>query len=272
MIDEFSLRGKTALVTGAGRGIGRAIALVLAEAGADVAVVSRTAAEVERTADDARQVGREALSLTADLTDRVQVNAMVEAVVARFGRIDILVNGGGHTVAKPLIPLEGASVRHPESTPITDEEWAAGFNSNLTAVFYTCQAVGPHMIRAGSGKVINIGSVMSLLVSPYYTVQGSSKAALDYFTRSLALEWARFTINVNLIAPGFFPTVMSTGSMSDEEALAQAGERDHSRTPLKRAGRLREIGLLALYLASPASDFMTGQVVCLDGGLTARHG
>lgn len=262
-IPEYDLKGKVAFVTGAGRGIGKGIAQVLAEAGADVVINSLTDRYVTPLAADiAKATGRRVVPLVADVTKSAEVERAVARVLADFGALDVLVNNLGDSIRKPLVPLPGQPSG--SATAVTDEELRTVMDLNLTAALYCTRAVGPHMLGRRSGKVINIGSFASTRGGQNLTIYSAGKTALVGFTRALALEWAPYGVQVNTIAPGQFPDPVTIG----EEAYRQRQENARKTIPLRREGRLREVGLLALYLASSASDYMTGQTLYLDGGLT----
>ncbi|OGK99435.1 MAG: 2-deoxy-D-gluconate 3-dehydrogenase [Candidatus Rokubacteria bacterium RIFCSPHIGHO2_12_FULL_73_22] len=246
------LAGKVAIVTGASRGLGRAIALALAGAGADVALAARSKPDLEETARLARATGRRALVVPTDVTRYDAVEALVARTVEELGRLDVLVNNSG--VARPA-PLA-------ETSPA---DWRAVLDVNLTGVFHGCRAAGPHLIAQKSGKVINLASVLGQVGLAGYTVYAASKGGVIALTRALGVEWARHGIQVNAIAPGWFVTEMNEAAFA-EPKLAERLLRD---VPMRRTGRLEEIGPLAVYLASPASDFMTGQTIFLDGGHSA---
>lgn len=270
MLQEYSLEGKVAIVTGAGRGIGKAISLVLAEAGADIVAAARTVAEIEETAREVRALGRRALPIPTDVTRADQVQRMVEKTVSEFGKVDILVNNAGVSRPKQLVPLgdlkfpgwQRVSDLH---SPLTEEEWQLTLDSNLTSIFLCTRAVGLHMVKQRKGKIINISSNSAELGVTYFVPYNTSKAAASMFTRCLAVEWAPFNINVNAIGPGDFHTRLS----SKKHETPEMREHMLSGIPLGRVGELRELGLLAVYLASDASNYMTGQTLYLDGGRLA---
>lgn len=269
LFKDFSLEGKTAIITGAGRGIGQAIAVTFAEAGADVVSIARTRTEIEHTAAQVRQLGRKAIAVPADLTREDEVRSMVEKTLQEFGRIDILVNNAGTVLIKPIIPIPSQRVIGSDpstdlATPITETEWRRVVDLNLTATFLCCRAVGPYMIKQGGGRIINITSGYAAKVAPNRGPYAASKAAVAMFTRSLALEWARYNINVNAIGPGLIRTEQSEGFFKDEELLQSMLKA----LPLRRVGEARDVGLLAVYLASEASRNMTGQNIYLDQGLS----
>jgi len=255
---EYEITGKVVLITGAGRGIGRGIAEVLAEAGADIALNALTNRYVEKTAGEiASASGRRVLPLLADVTRTEGVQKLLDTVLKEFGHLDILVNCLGDAIRHPLVKLpdkEGAS--------ITDEELKRIIDINMTATILCTRAVGPHFLARRSGKIINISSVTAGKGGGDLVVYTLAKSAVIGFTRTQALEWAPYNIQINSIAPGLFPDMHTYG---DKARLPEAILR---RIPLGRAGLVREVGLLALYLASSASDFMTGQTIFLDGGLS----
>ncbi|MBI4330744.1 MAG: SDR family oxidoreductase [Chloroflexi bacterium] len=266
MLKEFNLEGRVAIVTGSGRGLGKGIALALAEAGADVVTVSRTAGEIEKTSQEVRQLGRKSLPVVTDLLNEDQVAGMVEKAVAEFGKIDILVNNAGRSSPKPLLPL-GQKTVYSDMVPnfdtiLTRAEFQEQIDANLVTTFLVTRAVGPHLIKQRKGKVINITSNQSTKAMIFHIAYGSAKAALNMFTKSLALEWARYNINVNAIGSGLAYTDL--GKMYiDNEKLKEPTMR---MIPLRRLTEPRDIGLLAVYLASDASNNMTGQVIYCDGG------
>jgi NAD(P)-dependent dehydrogenase (short-subunit alcohol dehydrogenase family) len=245
------LAGRVAVVTGASRGLGRAIALALAEAGADVAVTGRAAGELEETARQAVQHDVRALPFVADVSAYPEVERLMAHVVSALGRLDVVVNNAG--IAR-VAPLAEASL----------DDWRAIVEVNLSGVFYGCRAAAPYLIRQRSGKVINLASVLAAVALPGYTMYAATKGAVISLTRTLAVEWARHNIQVNAIAPGWFVTDMNEAAFADP----RVHERLTRDVPARRTGRLEEIGPLAVYLASTGSDFMTGQTIFLDGGQT----
>lgn len=264
MIKEFSLEGKVAIVTGAGRGIGKGIALALAEAGADIVAAARTEHEINEVAKEIKQLGRRCLAVPTDITKKDEVQRMVEKAVSEFNKIDILVNNAAIvTAVKPLVPLPHLGDRFPDV--MGEEEWNSGFDVDLHGAFLCTRAVGPYLIRQKSGKIINITSSHSIAGFDYNAAYCASKAAKMRFTQTLAKEWARYNINVNAIGPGLTHT-----SMTDQYIFAneKIREKHLSKIPLRRAGTPRDIGLLAVYLASDASNWMTGQSLYIDGGET----
>ena len=211
MLPELSLEGRSAVVTGAGRGIGRAIALGLAEAGADVVVAARTEPQIEAVASDIRDLGRRAVAVRTDVTRSAEVDALVERALGEFGKVDIMVNNAGQIRMGPVVPFPDVTLKPPavtrESTSrTTDEEWLGLLDSNLNGVFYGCRAVGPHMIERGYGKIINISSIAGKQAFPIYAAYCVSKTGIDMLTRILALEWADYNVCVNALAPGWYHT------------------------------------------------------------------
>jgi NAD(P)-dependent dehydrogenase (short-subunit alcohol dehydrogenase family) len=258
---EFDVTGKVVFITGAGRGIGKGIAQVLAQAGADVALNALTPKYVEPLAAEiAAASGRRVVPIVADVTKSDQVGRAVDQVLAAFGRIDVLVNALGDSIRKPLVTLPDDTDRAPG---VTDDELRFIMDINLTEALLCTRAVGPHMLARRSGKVINIASWTAHQGGRDMVIYTAAKSALAGFTRAQALEWAPYGVHVNAISPGLFPDIVTAG----EERFRQLTQRAEQSVPLRRPGRLREVGLLALYLASDASDYMTGQTIPLDGGL-----
>lgn len=253
IFDRLRLDGRVAVVTGASRGLGRAMASALAEAGAHLALVARSKPDLEETARAVEAFGRRALVLPTDVSMYREVEAMVESVQATLGRIDILVNNSGVAVVKPLVEL-------------SLEEWGRVLATNLTGAFHCCRAVGPLMIARRRGKVINVVSVLGAAGLPGYSAYSASKGGLIALTRTLAVEWARHNIQVNAIAPGWVQTPMSAPAFEDEKVR----DRLLRGIPARRVGQPEELGPLVVYLASEASDYVTGEVVFIDGGITAR--
>lgn len=253
VLDQFRLEGKVAIVTGAGRGIGRGIAQALAEVGADVVVCARSVPEIEETAALIATLGRRALAIPVDVMRRDQVETMVERTVRELGRVDIVVNNVGIGIVKPFL----------EST---EEDWQAQFGANVYGMFYCTHAAGRHLVAQKSGKVINVSSIAGLQGKTGMTCYGATKAAVIQFTRVLAVEWAAYNIGVNCIIPGAFYTRPMTNILDDPTI----GPIRVKKIPLRRAGDPNEVGALAVYLSSAASDFMTGAAIPIDGGETAK--
>ena len=271
MLPELGLSGRTAVVTGGGRGIGREIALALAEAGADVALGARTEGEIEAVAAEVEAAGRRALAVPTDVADPAQVERLVAAAISAFGQVDVMVNNAGAVHFLPLVPLpdggpDSVRLTRPPTSPVTDAEWDRMMEVNVSGVMYGCRAVGPHMLERRSGKVINVSSTNGTMGVPNMSLYNVSKAAVNMLTRVLALEWAPYGVSVNALAPGAFHTRMTDSVWTSEVASAE----NLAGVPMGRRGELRDLGVLAVYMASPASDYMTGQIVHLDGGRTAR--
>lgn len=250
MFEEwFSLQGKVALVTGAGRGLGQSMALGLAEAGADLICFGRDEKTLKETSLRIQRLGKRALPLVTDIGSSEQIKRSLSEALGVFGKIDILINNAAMMLGKP-------------SEKTTEEEWNDLIQTNLTGTFQCCQSVGTHMIEKGGGKIVNVGSIFGLTGTTHCLAYACSKAAVHQMTRSLAVEWARYGITVNAIVPGYFNTEMPAKILADPGFKKTILER----MPLRRIGHPDEIKPLAVYLASHASDFMTGQTLCLDGG------
>jgi NAD(P)-dependent dehydrogenase (short-subunit alcohol dehydrogenase family) len=241
-----------AIVTGASRGLGRAMAVAFAAEGAHVALAARSKPDLEETARQVERHGVRALVATTDVSRYDEVEALVARTIETLGGLDILVNNSGIARATPLA----------EATP---DDWRAIVDVNLTGVFNGCRAVAPHLIARRSGKVINLASVLGAVGLPGYALYAATKGGVIALTRTLGVEWARHNIQVNAIAPGWFVTDMNEAAFADP----RINERLTRDIPMRRTGRLEEIGPLAVFLASSASDFMTGQTIFLDGGHSA---
>lgn len=254
VLDLFEISGKTAIVTGGGRGLGEQIAVGLAEAGANVVVCSRKVEACEQVKEKLEKLGVKSLALQCDVTNPEDVKRVVQATVDEFGRIDILVNNSGATWGAPA-----------EEMPL--EAWQKVMNVNVTGTFLMSQAVGKVMIRQQSGKIINIASVAGLGGTNPEVLNtigyNTSKGAVITFTKDLAVKWGKYGIHVNAVAPGFFPTKMS------KVILERVGEKILQNTPLKRFGGEDDLKGAVLFLASRASDFVTGSLIVVDGGTHA---
>ena len=269
---DINLQDKVAIITGGGRGIGREIALVMAEYGADIVIVSRSTDELNKTSDEIKSIGGNSLALTIDVTQSGQVDYMVEKSIDKFGKIDILINNAGELLRAPVVPLSEVELHPPHVTRfsngrMSDEEWESVINTNLNSVFYCCRAVAPYMISRRYGKIVNISSNNASQAFPLVSAYNASKAAVNMLTKVLALEWAESNILVNAIGPGDYNTKMTEPTWIDPSAR----KKHLDGIPLGREGSLRELGILAAYLSSPATDYMTGQVIYMDGGLTAKN-
>jgi NAD(P)-dependent dehydrogenase (short-subunit alcohol dehydrogenase family) len=245
--EQLSLAGKTALVTGSGRGLGRAMALAMAEAGADLVITARTMEEITAVGKEVEQRGRRAWVTPCDVTKTDDVEAMATKAIEALGKIDILVNNAGGGRQKPVLEM-------------TDEEWHWGIDLNLTSTFICSRAIGRHMAARKCGKVINIASGWGYRGRRNSTAYCASKAAVINFTRALAVEWSRYNIQVNCVAPGYFPLRAAKG-----EHEAREREVRLSRIPLG-GGEAEDIGPLAVFLASDGANYVTGQTLLLDGG------
>jgi len=249
---SIDLDGKTALVTGASRGIGRAIALAYAAAGADVAVLARNEELLEQVAAEVRALGRRSLVLPADVTDADAVATAVAGAISGLGHLDVVVNNaGGNSFMSPF-----AGMRH--------AGWQKIMTLNLDSTFYVCQAVGPHMVERGRGSVINVASVAGLGAMPFMSHYGAAKAAVLSLTRSIAVEWAHAGVRVNALVPGWVATDLTDFARASEEV----GSALIARVPMQRWATVEEMTGPAVFLASDASSFMTGQALVIDGGLT----
>jgi NAD(P)-dependent dehydrogenase (short-subunit alcohol dehydrogenase family) len=247
------LDGRVAVVTGASRGIGRSIALALAGAGADVALAGRDVARLDEVAAQIRAAGRRALTAPTDVTDRGQVDTLIARTVDELGGLDVVVNNSGVVSSLPLLE-------------VTDEEWDRVLDTNLRGVFLVTRAAGRHLVQQGSGKVVNIASNFAFKGVAGHAAYCASKAGVVAFTRAMAVEWARYGVQVNALAPGYFETDLNADVRADPDAAA----RIVRSVPARRMGRADELGPWVVLLASSASDYMTGETVTIDGGLTAR--
>ena len=261
-IQEFDITGQKVLLVGAGRGIGKGIALVFAEAGADVAITGLTSTGVSKVAEEVRALGRTALPLSGDATKSADMEEIARRVLAEFGRVDTLVNCVGDSIRKPVVKLPGGTLEG-----MTEDDWHNVLDINLTEAFQGCRALGPHLLERRQGCVINISGWASFRGRPEYSAYDAAKAGLMRFTECLAQEWAPFGVRVNTIAPGSFP---DPDQMSGETYQARQ-ETASQQIPLGRVGRLKEPGYLAVFLASPAAAYITGQTWAVDGGISIKH-
>lgn len=248
----FDLNGKVALITGGGSGLGNAIARGLAEAGATVVLNGRRREKLEEAVAALRQAGFTAGLATFDVTDSVAVNAGVATTVAEFGAIDVLVNNAGMQHRQPI-------------EDFTDADWLTLMNTNVNSAFYVARAIIPAMKARRSGKIINICSVLSFISRPSIVPYATSKGALAMFTKGVAVELASHNVQVNGIAPGFYKTEMNTALFTNPEFDSWVCKR----TPAARWGNPDELAGTAVFLASAASNYVSGQIVCVDGGFTS---
>jgi NAD(P)-dependent dehydrogenase (short-subunit alcohol dehydrogenase family) len=252
VLDQFKLAGKVALVAGASRGLGRGMALALGEAGANISLVARTNPSLEETAGMIEAGGSAAHGIPADLSQTGESERAVRETVDRFGRLDILVNSIGAQVRKPALEMG-------------EKDWEYLMGINLKAVYFLGQAAAKEMMKAKMGKIINITSLTSFIGIPNISIYGASKGGILTLTRHWAVEWARYNINVNAIGPGYFKTAMSAELFNDPEKLKWL----HSRIPMGRTGLPEDLGGAVVFLASDASNYITGQVINVDGGWLA---
>jgi NAD(P)-dependent dehydrogenase (short-subunit alcohol dehydrogenase family) len=248
-LDHFKVVDEVAIVTGGSKGLGRAMALGLAACGAKVVVASRTVSLIEETTNEIIKKGGQAIAVPVDVKNPQSIEQMVAQVMDRYGRVDILINNAG------IAPMK--------KTMETDiEDWNDVLNTNLKSAFLVCKSVARSMIKQRRGKIINIGSVLGHMVSGVSMPYCVSKAGIAHMTRALALEWAPYGLNINCIAPGYFETEMTAEAREDESHLKFL----KFKIPFKRFGKPEEIVGATLFLASRASDYMTGAVLYIDGG------
>jgi NAD(P)-dependent dehydrogenase (short-subunit alcohol dehydrogenase family) len=248
---SFSLVGKIAVITGGGRGIGKAIALGMAEAGADIVLLARSMQEIEAVAAVARELGRNAWAITADLSDKGSIENAFQQILASAGKIDILVNNAGMNVRTPALDVD-------------ERDWEKLIGLNVKGSFYSCQIAARYMKEHGGGKIINIASIAGSVASRAGVVYSMTKAAVIQMTKTLALEWGKYGIYVNAIGPWYVRTQMTEKVLTDEKLVAEI----LSRTIIKRIEVPEDLVGTAIFLASEASDYITGQTIFVDGGLT----
>ncbi len=250
--DLFSLEGKIAVVTGGSSGIGRALSLGLAEAGADVIATARRRQQVEETAAAIESRGRRTLRLTSDVCERASLERLLTATLDSFGKVDILVNCAGIIKRAPTLDFP-------------EEEWNNILNTNLTGTLRACQVFGKPMLERGYGRIVNIASLNSFVSLSEVAAYAASKAGVASLTRSLAVEWSKLGVTVNAIAPGVFRTELNA-KLLDSTAR---GQELLMRTPMGRFGKTEELVGAAIFLASDSSSFITGQILAVDGGFLA---
>jgi NAD(P)-dependent dehydrogenase (short-subunit alcohol dehydrogenase family) len=248
----LDLSGRVAVVVGGTSGIGRAIALGFAEAGADVVVSGRRAELIDAVAKEIEAKGRKSVRQPADVADRASLEKLRDRVIAELGKVDILVNSAGTTKRRPTLE-------------VPEEEWNMIMETNLTGTLRACQVFGPHMIERGYGRIINIASLSSFVALFEVAAYAASKAAVASLTKSLAIEWSSKGVNVNAIAPGVFRTDLNTALLDGTDR----GREFLLRTPMKRFGKVEELAGAAVFLASDAASFVNGEVLAVDGGFLA---
>jgi NAD(P)-dependent dehydrogenase (short-subunit alcohol dehydrogenase family) len=248
---EINLKGKVALVTGAGRGIGQAIAVTLAKAGADVCVTARTEAQIHQTAELIRSQNRKALAVSADAAEAVSAERVVKKTIAELGGLHILINNAGILLPKPLLKTSAA-------------EYKRVMDTNVMSMFHFIKAAGPHFIENNFGRVVNMASAGAFVAAPNQSIYHASKGAIVMLTKAVAIEWARYNILINAVAPGYIDTDIIAHISSDESILSKYLQA----IPLRRLGKIEEVAHLVAFLCSDLASYMTGSVVVADGGLT----
>ena len=250
---QFGLGGKVAMVTGASRGLGKAMALALGRAGARVVVVGSTTVSAENAQQELSAEGIDTIALGCDQSQPEQINALFREVESRFGRLDVLINNAG-------------TIRRAPAVDYSDADWNAVMDTNINGVFRMCRAAGAMMLKQGSGKIINIASLLSFSGGITVPAYAASKGAVSQLTKALANEWAANNIQVNAIAPGYFATDNTANLRSDAERNAAIS----ARIPAGRWGNPEDLAGAAVFLASPAANYMNGHIMLVDGGWMAR--
>lgn len=248
----LSLEGKTAVVTGGTSGIGRAISLGLADAGADVVATARRQNEVDQTAAEVEARGRRTVRIASDVCNRATLEALLAAVLGSLDKVDILINCAGRIKRAPTVDFP-------------EEEWTSILDTNLTGTLRACQVFGPHMLGRGYGRIINISSLNSFVALSEVAAYAASKAGVASLTRSLAVEWSKKGVTVNAIAPGVFRTDLNAQLLDS----TPRGQELLMRTPMGRFGKTEELIGAAVFLASDSASFVTGQTLVVDGGFLA---
>jgi NAD(P)-dependent dehydrogenase (short-subunit alcohol dehydrogenase family) len=251
LTNRFALHGRTAIVTGAGRGIGKALAIGLAEAGANIAAVARTVKDLDETVAAVREKGVRACAIQADLTEAAAANQIVRETIEQLGGLHILVNNAGMNIRSKALD-------------VTEEEWDRVVDLDLKATFFLTQAAGRHMVEQRYGRVVNIASVAGLVALRTGVAYGASKAGVIQMTRVLALEWSRHGVCINTIAPWYFRTPLTEKLLDDPQFLGEV----LSRTPMGRIGDLEDLVGPTIFLASDAAAYISGQTIAVDGGMS----
>lgn len=253
MTDLFSLKGRVAVVTGASRGLGKAMALALAEAGADIVAAGSSEATVAATAEEIRSSGRECLPIGADMASREQVDALARNAIAWKGHVDVLLNNAG-------------TIRRAPAHEYTDDDWDAVIEINLNSMFRLCRTIGGHMLERGSGKIINVASLLSFSGGITVPAYAASKGGVAQLTKALANEWASKGLQVNAIAPGYFETDNTQAIRDNPDRFGSIS----ARIPAGQWGKPQDLAGPVVFLASPASDYVNGHILLVDGGWMAR--
>ncbi len=252
ILEKMSLKGKAGIVTGASRGLGKGIAIGLAQAGADLAITSRELKKIEKVDEEIKSWGRKVLPLQIDVARKEDIDRMVEKTLEKFGKIDFLFNSAGRITRVP-----------PED--FSEEDWDEEIKVNLKGTFLCCQAVGRVMIKQKRGKIINISSIASFIGGKNISAYVASKGGVSQLTKSLASDWAKYNIRVNAIGPGYFTTDLTESLRKDPKRFSAI----NARIPLGRWGEPEDLAGIAVFLASDASDYITGQTIFVDGGWLA---
>lgn len=247
----FNLDGKVAVVTGSGKGIGKTMALGLADAGADLVIIARTEEDIKQTVHEIEQKGRKVIGIPTDVKRKEDILHMVDEIIVKFGKIDILVNNAGMNIRTPALA-------------VSEEEWELIIQTNLKSVFLASQAVGKHMVEQKSGSIINISSVAGHVGLRTGVAYAATKAGIIQMTKTLAVEWGKYNVRVNAIAPWYFRTPLTEKLLSDKEYYQQVIDR----TPLRRVGDVKELIGPTVFLASEASSYVTGHTIFVDGGMS----
>jgi NAD(P)-dependent dehydrogenase (short-subunit alcohol dehydrogenase family) len=248
----LDLTNRTAVVIGATSGLGKAIAIGLAEAGADVVPTGRRAKLAKEVSREVEALGRRSLAVASDVTDEDSIQALADAAIDKFGKVDILVNAAGITARRPTLD-------------VSDEEWNEILDTNLTGMLRACRVFGRHMIERRYGRIINIGSLTSVVALYEVAAYGASKAGVAALTKSLAVEWAPFGVCVNAILPGVFRTALNEGLLDGTDR----GRELLTRTPMEKFGQPEDVAGAAIFLASESARFVTGHLLAVDGGFLA---